>query len=338
MLGWLDFLKPTNAGEWWTAIAAVATAVAVIYAVRATWYAASTVRIEQTPVLTLEHDHETDTVLLRNLGRGVAFVAFITEEDGTLVQVSPAIAPGDARRIDTGGMELSIFSGHFIYGEDIAGRWVRTFAVYRGLKRSDRAQFNNRIGGSIGKWQVPRKALRELRRSHRSALQHIHALGGYFNAEAWSHWVTTRTVQRRIAFFKWWHAIGEPRRVGRFSGRADKHEIRQVAVEERVKWPVDVDGLIDCWKGPRIARQLSCEWEDDVLVCEVLIQSGALPRDARGLLVIERAAYDTLPVDRSERNDWIRGRFDKYICGLRPQDCFVFVLGRIGPWLINRMF
>jgi hypothetical protein len=99
MLSWFDFLKPANAGEWWTVIAAAATAVAVIYTIRVTWYAAGTVRIEQTPVLTLEHDHDTDTVLLRNLGRGVAFVAFITDEDGALVQ-APAIVPGDARRIE----------------------------------------------------------------------------------------------------------------------------------------------------------------------------------------------------------------------------------------------
>jgi hypothetical protein len=56
----------------------------------------------------------------------------------------------------------------------------------------------------------------------------MHALGGYFNAEAWSHWLTRRLVQRRIAFFKWWHGIGEQRRVERFADGTEKHKARQV--------------------------------------------------------------------------------------------------------------
>ena len=69
---WLHALVPTTPGEWWTAIAAIVTAVAVVYAIRGTRYAASTLRIEQTPVLTLEHKHDDDSIRLRNIGRGVA--------------------------------------------------------------------------------------------------------------------------------------------------------------------------------------------------------------------------------------------------------------------------
>jgi hypothetical protein len=76
----------------------------------------------------------------------------------------------------------------------------------------------------------------------------MHALGGYFNVEAWSHWAATRVVQRRIAVFERRHGIGEHRRVQRFPERAEESKVRHVPVEERAKWVIDVDGLIDCWK------------------------------------------------------------------------------------------
>jgi hypothetical protein len=69
------------------------------------------VRIEQTPVLILADDHEEDTLLLRNVGRGVAFAVFMADEDGTLLQSSTPLAPGKSRAIHTSGIEFSITSG-----------------------------------------------------------------------------------------------------------------------------------------------------------------------------------------------------------------------------------
>lgn len=335
-LNWLHALKPANAGEAWTAIAAIVAALALFFAARSAWYAARTLRIEQTPVLTLEHEHDSDRVVIRNVGRGVTFVAFVTDEDGNLLDASSAIAPGEATSVDATKIEFSPFKGQFVYGQDIAGRWTRTFAVYQGLERSKLGQFNNRIDGTIGRWRRPRRALRDLRRSHRSILQHVHKLGGYFNTEAWSYWLTAIGVQTRIAFFKWWYGIGERSRLRRFSGRADKHPSNQVPPEKRALWPIDIDGLMDCWKGPRFVRQLSCEWESDLLVCEIFVHSAALPYAGRGLLVIERAAYGLLSEEeRDTRSDLVRRKFGRYICGLRPKDRFAFVLRKFGPWLIN---
>jgi hypothetical protein len=335
MFAVLDLL-PTNPGDWWTAISAVVTAVALWYAIRGTRYAAETVRIEQTPVITLEYQHAQGTVWLRNLGRGVALMAFVTDEDGKLVQAVSGLAANGAAEIPASGIEFSLFSGNFIYAQDIAGRWVRTFAVYRGLRRSENTQFNNRIDGPIWKWRVPRGALRELKHRHRSALQHMHVLGSYFHPEAWMHSVNNAIARTRRAFLRSWHGVGEASRGRQFASRSPVAATESgVSVEDRAAWPVDVDGYIECSKAPRLARQLSCAWEADQLVCEILVLGGPFPPDVRGLLVIDRSAYDALPSSRDDRNSAIRERFDRYICGRRPQEPFVFRLRKIGPAVMN---
>jgi hypothetical protein len=338
-------LAPTNPTEWWTAIGAMATAasailtvLAVFFAVRATRYAAQTVRIEQTPLLLLEHRHDDDSVVVRNLGRGIALNVVVTKEDGEFAASVSAIGPDQAVKIGTSGISFSLFEGQFIYGHDINGRWTRTCASYRGLRRSERNEFWNRVDGPIRQSRVPRKARRELRNVERSALEHLNAVTSYFTLEGWAHRRERVYVASRIGFFRWWQGVGEKRRVAKFSRRADTRPANAVPVEERAAWVLDVNGLLDCWKGPRIVNQLSCAWEGDTLVCEIHIRSGALPIEARGILAVRRSALEALPEDRAERNDKVRRRFDKYICGLRPQQRFAFVLRRLGPFVINDMF
>jgi hypothetical protein len=103
--------------------------------------------------------------------------------------------------------------------------------------------------------------------------------------------------------------------------------------QDAATWPVDVSGDLRCWKGLRSARQTSCAWVDDHLVCQVELRSGPSSDPVQGLFCIQRGAFDSIPLDH--RTEALKRKLERYVCRLRPQTWFVFELRRLGPFLIN---
>jgi hypothetical protein len=132
-----------------------------------------------------------------------------------------------------------------------------------------------------------------------------------------------------------WYGLGEANRQRLFDARL------QIWVQSMSGAPttrpsdpiIDLNANIRCWKRENLVRQRDCGWEGEYLVCEVTIGSDI--RNIRGLICISRGAYRLLPSDPARRTKFVQSRVRSYICGLRPDQPFVFVLRRVGPFLVN---
>lgn len=325
-----QFDVPTDAAQFWTAAAAIATALAVWFAYVAVVYAARALRLEQTPIIMLQR--VGDRAELRNTGRGTGLSVLLTDDEGDYL-LSASSIPADAA-VPVNSTILSDADGYYIYAQDLSGRWFCTRAVYNGFRWSDGSDFTNGFRGRISGWRVPRKALRELRQQAVSEWEYFRAVTSYFTARGWALRFENWWVKLWIAVPRWLENWPEARRAARYGARPDRTDGRAVSAEIRAQWAIDVDGMVNCWKGPRLMRQFSCEWENDGVVCEVEVRP-PLSDPARGLLRITRRAFDRLPENRDRRNEVIRRRFDNYVCRLRPTSRFVFSLRTLGPFIMN---
>lgn len=218
----------------------------------------------------------------------------------------------------------------------MTGRWFYTRAVYQGLVWADGLDIANTFRGRIRGWRIPRPARRELRRTSETNWDYYRAVSSYLTLRGWALRARNAWIAIRIDLPRWLASIPGTRRQKRFAERFDTVAIVPAA-EARSAWPIDLTYDIDCWKGPRHARQFACGWEGEYLVCEIELRSGpTVP--IRGLACLRRDAFEGLPTDPEDRNALLRRKFARYICRLRPRSRFVFELRRMGPLLINWPF
>ena len=327
MPDWRNLLVPQDAGQFWTAASAIATVLAVFIAYIAARYAARALRLGQTPIVNLVR--AGDDAELHSVGPGLALNVLLTDDERCYVSSTFALRPGD--RVRVARTDLRDSDGFYIYAQDLSGRWFCTRAVYQGLVWSDGLDVANTFRGRIASWRVPRAARRQLRLTSETSLDYLRAVSSYWTLRGWALRARNWGTWLRIDLPRWLWSFPDARRVERFRERV---AAAMPTPGDRTTWLVDIDGEIACWKGPRRARQLSCQWEANDVVCDVELRT-EVGAPVRGLLCIHRAAFDALPRDRAQRSHVLRRKFGRYVCRLRPRAPFVFELRKVGPFLVN---
>lgn len=102
-MNWLDLLVPRDAGELWTAAAAVATVTAVWFAYLAARSAAVALHLELTPVVNLKRSG--DAAELRHVGRGVAVNVMLTSADGRWVTLIDTLRPDETSAVSRNDLQ-----------------------------------------------------------------------------------------------------------------------------------------------------------------------------------------------------------------------------------------
>jgi hypothetical protein len=324
----MDALLPTSPGEWWTAISAVVTAMALVYAVRSARLAAQAVEVEQRPLLGLERT--SDGVVIRNSGRGLAMNVFVTTDSGSIADSLSTVQGGLDCSVREGQLSRGIESGNTIHYQDIRGRWHQTKSVCRGVNGGP---FGNRFVGRVRWWRVPGVVRKRVRVAGRSAWEHFQRLESSFTFDSWALRFGRWGTSLRIGLMRWYHGLGESRRFARF-GHLIGRQHRAPGSSPDPEWPINVDMLADCWKGQRDVFQRGAEWLDDNVICEVRVTTG--PTHAvDGIVRISRGAFNRLGSSSDERSKVVQARFRRYLCGFRPRRSFVFSLRSWPFGLIN---
>lgn len=262
----------------------------------------------------------------------MALNVLLTDDEGNYLMSVAAIRPDQAATVRL--RDLKDNYSFYVYAQDLSGKWYRTRAAYQGLTWDDGLGVANSFRGRLLTWRVPRKARGELDRTSETSWEYYQAVSSYFTIRGWVLRRNRFGIWIRIDLWRWLWSFPNARRVTRFRDRIGAPIAAPAAPEQRGAWPLEVDGEFACWKGPRQARQLSCQWEGEYLVCDVDLRSG-IPGGVRGLICIERRAFEALPQDKARRSDLIRRKYGRYVCRVRPSGPFVFELRKMGPWLIN---
>lgn len=330
-IDWKRLLIPQSPADFWPAAAAVASALAAVFAYRAVRVALKALGLEQTPILSLRRSG--DNAIIVNEGRGLALDVLVIDGEGDYVISFSTLGAGKkvpvSRRLVSSGDAFDIFS------RDIAGRWNRTRAVYKGLRWDDDSDFANNFRGRAYALSIPRKAKRRARTAGITALEYYRAATSYFSALGWSlrterWWSLARIgIPRSLVRLPEWYRF---RQLGRFD---DELPAVHPQIQDRALWPVDVDGLVTCWKGAQLVRHVTCVTTEEGDVISNVVIAGLGSEPIRGLVIVKKSAFDALPQDREQRKDDIWRRFSRYLCRLRPKAPFVFSLRKIGPILLN---
>ena len=215
----------------------------------------------------------------------------LTSDDGRWVTLIDTLRPDEASAVRRN--DLQDDDAFYAYYQDLTGRWFYTRAVYQGLVWADGLDVANTFRGRIRGWRIPRPARRELRRTGETSWDHYQAISSYLTLRGWALRARNTWIAIRIDLPRWLANIPDERRQQRFAGRPNTIALVPDA-EERGTWPVDLTYDIDCWKGPRSARQFACGWEGEYLVCEIELRSGPIA-PVQGLVCLRRDAFDALP-------------------------------------------
>lgn len=163
---------PLGPNDTWTMIGALAALVALAAAV---WYAVTTAQMfrrDHRPMVRVVWSTAPNVVLLKNMGRGPAFGAVLTDAKKRNVSTKSVdvVEPLGPPRVDPEGPSESTRPGrrahhlntsieadsdYYLYYQDIVGRWHKTTARLSGNRFANRFSFLGTSGYFWGRWRVP---------------------------------------------------------------------------------------------------------------------------------------------------------------------------------------
>lgn len=324
---WWQFLLPDNSNDLWTAIGAIATAIAGWAAFK---IARNQFELEVLPQLHAER--KTGKTKLINTGRGAALTVYGVAGDGDTEFLAASI--GSEKELDISRIELTLNNAYFIFFKNAFGKRYKLKLVGSSISGKE-PEFP--IGATVVqvRWwhRTPAGVKSKEKRLSRSAFEHYLALSNRLSAE---HWVNR--AKKKLQDFKMWrdrriYDIGEVERQRKYASLADEFPAQAPSAETVVSWDIDLNGIsMGCWHThPIEVEHWGFERRQEDRVCKVVVNR-PFPSDPpyKGLVIVTDNAWDEIQsLPKSRRSDQIFEKLVRYLCARSPKGFFVCVVDKL---------
>ena len=319
----ITFVVPDDAGEFWSAIEAIATAVVGYFAWR---IARNQFELELLPILHVTRENRVTSIT--NLGRGVAFDLYEVQNGGETRLLVESI--GKEQTVTYERAEFNRLESRSIYYTNAYGRWFRVKLLGTSLVGNEPSFPIHGEWSRVGTFRnrLPRSVFDKHRVRTRSADDFVENLGNPFRREFWPHQYDRVRTPTKLFLTRRWHGLGEKGRQARYGSMRVQPLSALPDTAARAQWPIDITTISNaCWHAhPIELDQYDCErMANGGFACNVVKRSpwGDVP----GLLVVRDKTWEGyMATPRTERNNILAAKLVRYVCGRSPKEFFVCVL------------